>query len=125
MRLGRYPEAEQCFKAARSLAEAGQDRQLAAATMLNLANIARVKGDASSAIQYAREALRPAYLAEGNRQGQVQLLQTLGSIAVESGDVDEAEDWVGRAAEILPGPPRLRSHVGQSPSSRPSPRAPW
>jgi tetratricopeptide (TPR) repeat protein len=102
MRIGRYPEASNCFQEARSLALKAEDRSLAAATLLNLSNTARVAGDMKGAERHARAAL-DLYQDQEDQRGQIQLLQTLGSIAVETGDLDGAEYWVSRASTVLRG----------------------
>ncbi len=100
MRLGRYPEATQCFETTRSLALAADDKSLLAASLLNLANTSRASGSGGDARDLARNALS-LYEAAGDKRGQIQLLQTLGSIAIEDGTVEAAEDWVDRAASLL------------------------
>ena len=100
MRIGRYPEASICFEEARSLALTAEDGSLVAAASLNLSNTARVAGDMKSAERHARAALR-LYREQADARGQIELLQTLGSIAVERGNLNQAEHWVARASTVL------------------------
>ena len=100
MRIGRYPEASICFEEARSLAITAEDASLVAAASLNLSNTARIAGDLMSAERHARAALR-LYQEQADARGQIQLLQTLGSIAVEAGELNQAEHWVARASTVL------------------------
>lgn len=100
MQTGRNVDAHRLFLASRDLAQQAADRDLEASTLLNLTNLERLADDYDAAAGLARSAL-DLYRASNNGRGQAQMLLTLGHIATERAQWDEAERWAKEAEPLI------------------------
>lgn len=97
--LGRIPEAEQLFSTALESANAFGDHLTGARALNNLALVASTRGDWTAAMKYYMLAL-PSYERTASLRGIAECSHNIAATALESGDLDSAEEWERRAFEL-------------------------
>lgn len=94
--LGRIDVAEQYFASARQHATADGDFLTSARALNNLALVASTRGDRSRAMQYYALAV-PTYERAASVRGVAECCHNIAVTLIESGNLDEAEEWDRRA----------------------------
>lgn len=100
MQTARNVDARRLFETSRDLARQAGDSDLEASTLLNLANLERLADNYDAADGLAMCAL-DLYRATCSSRGQAQVLLTLGHVATERAQWDEAERWAHEAEPLI------------------------
>lgn len=108
--LGRIPEAEQYFATALEHATTLGDHLTSARALNNLALVASTRGDWGTAMNYYTLAM-PSYERTASVRGLAECSHNIAATLLESGDLEQAEEWERRAMELAreTGNERLRA----------------
>lgn len=97
--LGRIAEAERFFQQAHESAVDADDHLTGARALNNLALVASTRGDWSTAMRYYQLAI-PSYERVASVRGIAECYHNIAATLIESGDLDEADDWDRKAMEL-------------------------